>query len=237
MKKIIYALVLPIVFMLSCSTSEEPADDNDDDTNGNGTVPGAAILVFPENNKLCAQGTILNDLENNITFQWQEASDTDSYEVNVSYIESGVTIKETSTSTEATITLERGKSYSWFVVSKSNNTNDDTRSETWRFFNEGIGETHYAPFSALLTQPTNGATISNTTSVNLQWNGNDADNDIVEYQVYLDTNAATTNSLGTTTQNSVNVTVQAGQTYYWKVKTIDAKNNTSESEVFNFSVE
>ncbi|TKD66511.1 Ig-like domain-containing protein [Flavobacterium sp. ASW18X] len=237
MKKIIYAFALPLVFMFSCSTSEEPTDDTDDNNNNNGTVPGVATLVFPENNKLCTQGTIINDLENTITFQWQEASDTDSYEVNVSYVESGVTVKQTSTTTEATITLERGKSYSWFVVSKSNDTNDDTRSETWRFFNEGVGETHYAPFPALITQPVNGATISNTTSVNLQWNGSDADNDIVEYQVYLDTNETPSNSLGTTTQNSVNVTVQTGQTYYWKVKTIDAKNNTSESEVFNFSVE
>ena len=81
------------------------------------------------------------------------------------------------------------------------------------------------------------ATYNNITSVKLEWNGLDIDNDIISYDVYFDTTTPTTTLLGNTTDNTMDVTVEAGNIYYWRVVTKDSIGNTSESEVFEFKIE
>ena len=81
------------------------------------------------------------------------------------------------------------------------------------------------------------ATYKNITSVKLEWNGLDIDNDIISYDVYFDTTNPTTTLLSNTTDNTMDVTVEAGNIYYWRVVTNDSIGNTSESEVFEFKIE
>lgn len=249
MKKTILFYGLIVGFLISScdSGSEGNTDDigggtddviggGDDDDPMTDDVPGAATLVFPDNNEECTEGVVVNDLESTITFQWQASENTDTYDINVTYLNSGVNTVTQSTTNEADITLERGEPYSWFVVSKSNTVSDTAVSDTWQFYNEGPGQESYAPFPAQVMNPSRGSTITGV-STTLEWIGSDVDNDITGYEVFFGTDADPTVSLGTTTQNSVNVTITAEQTYYWRIVTIDSEENTSQSEIFEFSVE
>ena len=85
--------------------------------------------------------------------------------------------------------------------------------------------------------PVRGQTVSSASSVNLEWQGNDVDNDLVEFEVLFDRNSTPTTILGTTAQSSISASVSSGQTYYWRVISKDEIGNTSQSEVFYFKVQ
>jgi hypothetical protein len=71
----------------------------------------------------------------------------------------------------------------------------------------------------------------------LQWNGSDVDDDLVEFDILFGTGNEPTELLATTTQSSLETDITSGQVYYWRVVSRDEKNNSSQSEIFEFSVE
>ena len=83
--------------------------------------------------------------------------------------------------------------------------------------------------------PQSGASV-NEGVVNLQWEATDIDNDIASYTIYLDTVNPPANEIGSTSNTNTNSTVTSGEVYYWKVVTIDQNGNTSNSQIFEFSV-
>lgn len=200
--------------------------------------PTAATLVFPANNTECNEGVILSDTQSTVTFFWNAGQNADSYTVTVRNLNTANSQSVISTTTEAPITIARGTPFEWFVTSRAQGTSATATSATFRFYNEGPGLTTYAPFPAEAISPARGANLSGVTSVTLEWSGSDLDNDIVEYEVFLDTSADPGTSLGTTTTAQLeNVSVSAGNTYYWKIVTRDGQQNASTSEVFQFRVD
>ena len=230
LKSTLFLLVLLV--MTACPGSKD--DGPDVDSIGD---PGSVTLIFPDNNSECTEGSTVNDLQSAITFQWQASENADSYEVIVKNLENGDTQKTESNSNESTITLNSNTPYEWFVVTKSNDSETAPESATWKFYNAGEGVVNYAPFPAEALYPSRGGTISVNTSVVLEWKGDDVDNDIVEFEVFFGTDAIPSDTIGATAQNTMNINVASGQTYYWQVKTEDAIGNTSISEIFNFKVE
>ena len=226
-----------LVLATACSSGgDDPAPtDNDPITIPD---PAAATLVFPANDTECNEGAIVNDQQSTVTFRWNASENTDSYEVRLRNLDSNTSSTTQSNTNEADITILRGTPYEWHVVSKANNTSVTATSEAWRFYNEGPGVENYAPFPAEAIAPSRGANlVASTTSVTLQWEASDVDDDIVEFEVFLDTNEDPTTSLGTITESTVSgVAVTSGNTYYWKVITKDGANNTSTSEVFGFKI-
>jgi len=199
--------------------------------------PGSATLVFPENNSECTEGVTVNDLQSTITFQWQASQNTDSYEVNVKDLNTGDTQKTDATTNEIDITLNSNTPYEWFVVSRKAGSNTAPESAKWKFYNAGAGVVNYAPFPADAENPKRGETIAAATSVTLEWQGNDVDNDIAQFEVLFGTTAEPSANLGSTAQSTMNVDVVSGQTYYWRIITKDNADNTSESEIFDFKVQ
>ena len=53
----------------------------------------------------------------------------------------------------------------------------------------------------------------------------------------LDTVSPPNNKVTTTSDSSFSVSVSSGNTYYWRIITKDNESNSSESQVFQFSVE
>ena len=198
--------------------------------------PSATTLIFPENNKECTEGFVLNGTQSAVTFQWNASQNTDSYNITVTNLNTNSSATSFSEVPEKTLTLLRGTPYEWFVISKSNGTSETAKSATFRFYNQGAGIENYAPFPANAISPKRGVTIANTTNVDLQWSGEDIDNDIENYEVLFGTDSNTLNSLGIITTNTVNVPVSSGTIYYWLVITKDNEGNTSKSEVFQFRV-
>ncbi|MFK7810856.1 MAG: hypothetical protein AB8B59_00080 [Maribacter sp.] len=230
--KILVALLI-ICTLTSCPGGK----DNPDDTKQQSVTPSAATLVFPDNNLECTEGEVVNDAQSTVTFQWQAASNTNSYEVNLKNLDTNSTTTTNANTNEASIILERGVPYEWFVVSKSDGTDATAKSDIWRFYNAGGGDINYAPFPASVVSPTRGQTISSAGSIDLEWQGNDVDNDLVEFEVLFGTNNDPTATLGTTIQSSISASIASGQTYYWRVISKDEVGNTSQSEVFDFKVQ
>lgn len=242
-KNIPFVWVLPCMLLAigSCSSGGDDGDEPTPDDDIiippiDGDVPSAAALIFPEENEACNEGVIINEMQSRVTFQWSASENTDSYEVNLRDLNTNAVEVTPSNTNESDIVLARGTPYEWFVVSKADNSNATTESAKWKFYNQGLGIEHYAPFPAEAINPTQGQTVNSAGAITLQWNSSDVDNDIVEYEVAFGTSNPPTTILVTTVQNNTNTTVVSGQTYYWRVTTKDSQDNSSQSEIFQFIV-
>lgn len=232
-------LHIPIVsfiglfLVFGCSGSDNPSP------NPNPAVdpPEAAVLVFPNQNSECNEGTNFTDSESDVTFNWSDAANATNYELFLKNLNTQTTTSYNSTASEITITILRGNPYSWYIVSKNTGT-QTKQSTTWKFYNAGKTITSYAPFPAELVSPNMGTSFSNsTTNVDLKWNGADVDNDITNYEIIFGTVNPPVTSQGVITSTNMNVSVNSGNTYYWRVITSDNQGNNSESEIFQFKVD
>ena len=200
------------------------------------SAPGAVVLVSPANNEPCTTGIILSDTESKITLSWNAGSNVDSYEVTVINLLNQDQQTKVSNTTNIELTLKRSTPYSWYVTSKSSKSPVTAKSSIWKFYNPSLGASSFPPYPAEIVSPTMGQTISpNGLKITLQWKGADADNDLVNYDVYLGTssNVSIIKSQNTTT-SLTDVSVNANTTYYWKVISRDGKGNTSDSGLYEF---
>ncbi|MEJ1224116.1 hypothetical protein [Sediminicola sp. 1XM1-17] len=235
MKTLKQIYLFPILMLISCGGG---------DSGGTPVVPPpepvpsplSATLIFPENNKECTEGTVENETQSTVNFQWNSSENTDSYEVNLKNLNTNNSQRVPASTNAVLITLNRGTPYEWSVTSKATGTNTTAQSEVWKFYNQGPGIENYAPFPADAVFPKRGANLASTNQVTLQWTGSDIDDDIASYSILLDTLEIPVAELGTTTENSIEATVSPGQTYFWQVITIDSQGNSSNSEIFSFRI-
>lgn len=236
-----FGLLFLALFFISCGGSDsDGGNDNDpmsDDVNPI-PKPSAALLIFPEDDTECNTGIVVNEVQSDVTFEWNASQNTDSYEITLINLNTANTQKANSATNEVTVRIERGTPYEWFVVSKATGTSEIATSERWRFYNEGPGVENYAPFPAEAINPQRGANLdAATTIVTLEWSSSDVDSDIVEHEVFFGPDAENLESLGRTVQTRFeNVTVLSSTTYFWQVVTYDEKQNSSISEMFQFRV-
>ncbi|GMN11250.1 hypothetical protein MTsPCn9_20450 [Croceitalea sp. MTPC9] len=234
--KKIFLLVLSISFFTSCSRSS--SGGGDDTPPPMIPSPSASTLIFPEDDTECNTGAVVSDTKSNVTFEWNTSKNTDTYEINLTNLNTSNFLRTSVSTNEITLLIERGTPYEWFVISKANGTNETATSQTWRFFNEGPGIENYAPFPAEAINPTRGANIASTTSITLEWDASDVDEDITTYEVLFGTEVTPSISLGSTSEKSIeNVGISGNTTYYWQVITTDSNGNTSNSEIFEFKVQ
>ncbi|GGD14595.1 hypothetical protein [Hyunsoonleella pacifica] len=242
MKKLsTYILVGVIIcgFHFSCSSGGGGDDDMSSPDPDPIAIdpPSAAALVFPEQNSECTTGSNLTSTESTIVFNWNDASNATSYQLFVKNLNTQNTQNYTSNVSEKSVTIMRGTPYSWYVISKNSST-ETAQSPTWKFYNAGEAVSSYAPFPAELISPALSETLdATTTSVVLEWNGADVENDIKEYDVFFGTENSPTNKEVTTNSTNTSVSVSSGNTYYWKIITYDEQNHNSESQVFQFHIE
>ncbi|MEC3906757.1 hypothetical protein VOI54_06985 [Tamlana sp. 2201CG12-4] len=235
-KYIIASLVLSL-YLFNCSSSGGGDDAPEPKPPAGTDPPGAAALVFPNENSECTEGSNLTSTQSTIVFNWNDANNTDTYQLVVKNLETQAVTNYTSTVSEKSVTILRGTPYSWYVVSK-NSGSKTAQSATWKFYNAGEAVSSYAPFPADLISPIYDKTFSaSTTSVTLEWTGEDVDDDIKEYKVLFGTASTPTNEQGITASSTLDVNVSSGNSYYWRVISVDDQNNTSESQIFKFNIE
>ena len=230
-KHIILTSVLSFFLILGCSS---------DDDGGDPPVvnPSASTLIFPDNNQECNEGVESSATQSTVTFRWNASDATDSYEVVLKNLDSQIESTHSATTNELAITILKATPYSWYVVSKSNSSEEDAQSPIWKFYNAGDAEQSHAPFPADLVAPAMGLNYeASTTSVTLMWQTTDIDGDLTNYDVLIGTTSPPTSSIvSSTTSTSFDATVSSGNTYYWRVIANDAEGNSSQSEVFQFRV-
>ncbi len=196
--------------------------------------PSIASLIFPEDNTECNEGTIISETESSVTFRWNPSDNTDTYTLTIQNLLEGTTQSVNANTNQQTVTIKRGVPFSWSVISRSNQTTQTATSEIWRFYNAGSSIANYAPFPAELVSPAMGASVASG-DVTLVWNGEDIDDDIDSYDVYLDTtNPPQTKIVSDVTTNSIIANLNSNTVYYWYVFSKDSQNNTSTSEIFEF---
>ena len=242
-----FLYILSFVFIVSCS-----AEDDDSGTTTPPVTqqpapaptpqvpsPGKSSLSAPENNEVCYEGEEVDDSNSEVTFSWDASSDTDSYDLVITNQETSQSQTESGiTSTSKAVTLATDISYSWKVVSKANDTSDTTESDTWQFYLAGDGQENYAPFPATILSPTSGAAVdANNGSITLSWEGNDPDEgDNLTYTIYFDQVDGLQDPIEEElTETELEVIVESGTTYYWRVKTSDGKSS-SFTLVYSFIV-
>ena len=242
-----FLYILSFVFIVSCS-----AEDDDSGTTTPPVTqqpapaptpqvpsPGKSSLSAPENNEVCYEGEEVDDSNSEVTFSWDASSDTDSYDLVITNQETSQSQTESGiTSTSKAVTLATDVSYSWKIVSKANDTSDTTDSDTWQFYLAGDGQENYAPFPATILSPTSGAAVdTNNGSITLSWEGNDPDEeDSLTYTIYFDEVDGLQDPIEEdSSETELEVSVESGTTYYWRVKTSDGKSS-SFTLVYSFIV-
>ncbi len=229
-------LFITLILLFNCSSG------NDD---GGGTTPPpvtqppiATTLTFPDNNQECTTGIEINATQSSVTFTWNVSSNTDSYDLVLKNLDLSTSSTFSSSTNQIEITLLKGTPYSWYVVSKSNSVTQTATSATWKFYNAGDPVQSFPPFPADLIAPTMGANLTGVTMVTLEWSGSDIDNDIVSYDIFIDTVYPPTTQLGVSQSGTtIDASVSAGNAYYWRVIITDSEGNNSESEIFEFRVD
>jgi hypothetical protein len=227
--KIQILYIVTILLSLSCSSKR------------NNPVPipppAKVALSTPIQNAVCTTGTIVSDTQSNITFTWTAAGNTDDYELVIKNLLTSDSTMQATANTQEMVSLSRNTPFSWYILSKSNQTSTVTKSDIWKFYNSGPGTVTYAPFPAEITAPTFAQAVTAST-VNLNWTGSVISPDvIVNYDVYFGNTKAPALLKSAVTNNFVNgVSVSANNTYYWKVITRDSNGDTSDSGLYQFSV-
>jgi hypothetical protein len=202
--------------------------------------PGIAALSSPAKNKTCEEGVSLTANTAEVTFSWAASTDTESYDLVITDLNSNVATTQSGlTATSKKVTLTKAVPYSWKVVSKSTKTTTTTSSESWNFYLAGAGVSNYAPFPATIVAPKTVLVTPTNGKVNLSWTGSDPENDALTYTVYIDKVDGKQDPPATQkniTAKTIDVSVEVGQVYYWRIKTSDAQNS-SYTVVYQFKVQ
>jgi hypothetical protein len=201
--------------------------------------PTQATLAAPAQNSVCTTGTILSATQSSISFSWNASDNTNNYDLVIKNLLTSDSTVQNTVQTHADVPLLRNTPYSWYIISESTQTTATAKSPVWKFYNSGPGIVTYAPFPADITSPTFGQSISYAPgTVNLLWVGSVIAPDVIaNYDVYFGiSNSPTILASAITNQFLNNVPVAASTTYYWRVVTRDINGNTSDSGVYQFSV-
>lgn len=127
------------------------------------------------------------------------------------------------------IDLETNKRYTWYVVARDNYGNEAT-SPKWEF------TTINNPPTVELIEPSNNATEVDDPGIIIKWEGYDADNDTLYYDLFIGTNEEDmeqkTSSITDTEYRFEDY--KGATTYYWYVKVTDEKDSAT-SKIWSFT--
>ena len=229
MKNYFYLMIL----ILSISCSKDPAEVSN---------PTSFELIAPANNETCLEGSIINDNQKEIVFQWGGSTNATSYSLDIINLTTNVGQTLQSNGTSLSVKLTSAEPYSWKVIASGGEGSKSATSDQWKFFLAGDEVVNYAPFPPELISPRPSATIdvNSLNEIVLNWTCSDVDNDIVTYKVYLDTTDGSTlvRELDYVQNNTeLGVDVDTGGNYFWKVIAVDGEGNSSSSGVYSFKTQ
>ena len=229
MKRIVLLFGSLILLMNSCTPEEPFVPIN----------PSAPTLISPANDETCLDGTSINDSQSNVDFRWSSAANALSYELVVTNLLTQSSQTYPAISNQTTVALTKAEPYNWSVKSIGEVGSIPSQSTQWKFYLAGDAVVNFAPFPSELISPQSGANVTPDINnlIKLQWNASDVDDDLAQFEVYLDKNDATTiikTIAYQTEEESIEIDVENGSTYYWKIIAIDTNQNQSSSGVYTF---
>ena len=226
MKKINLLILLGVIVSACSSGGSDSPEENKAPSN-------VETLIYPTNNLLC--------IDNTIEFEWSSSTDPDgdnvSYTLEIAQNNSFSTLDETFTVTSTTksVTLEKDIVYYWRVKAIDSKGLSSNYSSTYQFYTEGEGVTNHLPFAPELIAPELDTTVSGS-SINLEWDCADVDNDVLTYDVYFGTETSPTTKVGDNqTTKTLSVSVNPLTNYYWKVVAKDGEGGESIGQIWSFN--
>ena len=224
MKKII----IIVLFVSFCFFNIQCSKDSENQ------APSSVQLVYPTANLLC--------IDNNIVFDWSNATDpeNDAIEYNIIIASdramANIVENRTVTASELSVTLSKAQAFYWTVSAMDINNNQGTTSEVFAFFTKGDGAANNAPFTSELLTPEDNSQV-NAGSVSLTWDAADSNaGDTLTYEVFFGENSTLTLQDDSLTAKSFSVSVESGKTYSWKVNVVDQNGAKSIGQIWTFTV-
>ena len=229
-------LISLFVVLLGCSSDggndsiEEPIE-NPVEIN---EAPSTPLLVFPSNELIC--------IENELKFEWNEAIDNDgdpiTYFVEVANdVDFSDMAQEISTLELSTVMLlEKGQTLFWRVRASDNKTNYSNYSDIWKFYTEAEPEPNRLPSQPELLNPAINTMVSGS-NIDLTWNTTDEDGDPLIYDLYFGTDENPPMHLEGYEKTVYSISIEAGNSYYWKIVSKDNKGGVSIGPIWNFFTE
>ena len=219
-------LVIKLIFVgllvASCGGSDDSNNNQPEETE---KELGAFNLIFPENNLICTEGEDNGTDGVSIELQWSASANATSYELEITNQENNSKDTRTITTTSLAVGLPKGTQFSWNVTAILGSKT--LSSDSWNFYSEGNSTENFAPFPAEIGVSDNG-----DGSVSVSWTGEDLDDDLSTYDVYIGTSGNLELILENTTNESTNYNITAGEQYIARVVSKDSNNNTSTSETY-----
>ncbi len=233
MKKFLYIVILGAA-LSSCGGGG--GGDDTPPTPKENRAPLKPTLTEPTNNLLC--------INNSVVFVWSAATDPDGdavrYEVQIAKDSQFSQIANTvsSTSTNQTISLDKGTAYYWRVKAIDSKSLSSDYSSPFQFYTEGVGVTNHLPFSPSIVKPALNGTVQGS-SVALEWSGSDVDTaDTLTYDVFFGTANPPVTKIGDNmSAKTLNQNVNASTKYYWKVDVKDNHGGKTIGQVWNFTTD
>tara|TARA_R110002126_G_scaffold291738_1_gene456296 strand:+ start:5358 stop:6059 length:702 start_codon:yes stop_codon:yes gene_type:complete len=190
-------------------------------------VPTKATGTLPANGEPCSEFEPIpnNDTKVSILFKWNAAQNTVNYTLEV-LLNNQQAASSTVGGLETTVSLDRGKTYTWTVTSK--NEFGDTESDTYSFTTPGLAEGNYAPYAAEITTEFN----TSAQLLAIKWVGTDEDNDLLTYDVIITENESVLFEETDLEDTSISGIEYISDTeYYIKIISKDSTGSFSVSEV------
>jgi len=233
--KFIFTLSLGII---SCSSNEDSVLTPTQPVN---SPPIATSYVIPNNNQTCIGTIQTNSID--VDFEWSNFTDEETstltYDLSITELSQNLEIYNQSNGNNITqtVSLERGKSYSWKVTA-TDNENQTTTGPTWQFQTPFEAVSNYSPFPSTLLTPTL-YDILPVGGITLTWQGNDPDTDETSqlvYDLYLGDGNLMQNLGANLTTTSFDTNLTNG-VYYWYIKATDPSGNSSNSQTWQFVIQ
>ena len=146
------------------------------------------VVVNPENEQACLDGSVLNDLQSKVNLRWTSSKNSSKYQISIKNLNDNSNLIFESNSNSQEVILKHGEPYAWKVTAEVPESSSSLTSKEWRFYLAGLGEVNYAPFPPELISPRPSAKVNlnSNDQVLLNWSCSDPDGDIKGYKVYLD---------------------------------------------------
>jgi hypothetical protein len=212
------------ISVLSCSKSNG--------VENNLEVP---VLLTPADNSFC--------IDSNLRLSWRMSEDQDlaevTYLIQVSDQENFSSTAKEYESQEAfrIFSFEKDQTYYWRVCAVVAGQRSKF-SSPFQFYTEGTGAVNYIPFTPVQKTPLQDQLVGSG-EVLLSWTANDQDvNDPLVYDVYFGTREESIEKIKSDGVNeSLTITTESSQTYYWKVVSKDNRGGEATSDVWSFKTE
>ncbi|MDC6386283.1 hypothetical protein D2V93_17915 [Flagellimonas taeanensis] len=213
-------LILAFLFSCDGGSADIPPEQVD-------VVPEKVIGSLPVNGEPCSEYEDVtgNNSKVSILFRWSIAQTAKSYELIV-YEGAIEVLRKSVTTSETKIELDRGKTFTWQVISK--NGTAESVSSTYSFTSPGVPDGNFAPYAADIDIEFNNI----VQQMSISWKCNDEDGDTLIYNVKIvqeHTGEVRYESLTETTLEPIQYIPET--TYSIEIQAIDPFGNFSVSKV------